>query len=53
MGEAVTLTVNGVDVDGVVEGTGAFWTSFNIVPEPSSLSLLAFAGLALLRRRRS
>ena len=52
-GEAVTLTVNGVDVDGIVEGTGAFWTSFNIVPEPSSLSLVAFAGLALLRRRRS
>ena len=52
-GEAVTLTVNGVDVDGIVEGTGAFWTSFNIVPEPSSLSLVAVAGLALLRRRRS
>jgi len=53
VGAAVTLTVNGADVDFLVEGTGAFWTSFNIVPEPSSLSLVAFAGLALLRRRRS
>ena len=52
-GLPVTTTVNGVDASFVVGGTGAFWTSFDIVPEPSSLSLVAFAGLALLRRRRS
>ena len=51
-GETVTLTVNGVDVDGIVEGTGAFWTTFNIMPEPSTFSLVGCAGLALLRRRR-
>ena len=53
VGATVTTTVNGVDASFVVGGTGAFWTSFDIVPEPSSLSLVAFAGLALLRRRRS
>ena len=52
-GGAVTTTVNGVDASFLVGGTGAFWTSFDVVPEPSSLSLVAFAGLALLRRRRS
>lgn len=52
-GLPVTTTVNGVDASFVVGDTGAFWTSFDIVPEPSSLSLVAFAGLALLRRRRS
>ncbi len=52
-GLPVTTTVNGVSASFVVGGTGAFWTSFDIVPEPSSLSLVAFAGLALLRRRRS
>ncbi len=53
VGGSVTLTVNGADVDFLVEGTGAFWTSFDIVPEPSSLSLVACAGFVLLRRRRS
>ena len=52
-GNPVTTTVNGVSASFVVGGTGAFWTSFDVVPEPSSLSLVAFAGLALLRRRRS
>ena len=52
-GLPVTTTVNEVSASFVVGGTGAFWTSFDIVPEPSSLSLVAFAGLALLRRRRS
>ena len=52
-GAPVTTTVNGVDASFVVGETGAFWTSFDVVPEPSSLSLVAVAGLALLRRRRS
>lgn len=52
-GLPVTTTVNEVSASFVVGDTGAFWTSFDIVPEPSSLSLVAFAGLALLRRRRS
>ena len=53
VGEPVTTTVNGVDASFEVAGSGAFWTSFDVVPEPSSLGLVAFAGLALLRRRRS
>ena len=52
-GGAVTTTVDGVSASFLVGETGAFWTSFDVVPEPSSLSLVAFAGLALLRRRRS
>ena len=52
-GAPVTTTVNGVDASFVVGETGAFWSSFDVVPEPSSLSLVAVAGLALLRRRRS
>jgi hypothetical protein len=37
----------------IATGTGVI--SFNLVPEPSALSLLAFGlgGLAILRRRRS
>ena len=53
VGESVTTTVNGVDASFEVGGSGAFWTSFDVVPEPSSLGLVAFAGLALLRRHRS
>ena len=53
VGETVTTTVNGVDASFEVGGSGAFWTSFDVVPEPSSLGLVAFAGLALLRRHRS
>ena len=52
-GGSVITTVNRADASFVVEGDGAFWTSFDVVPEPSSLSLVAFAGVALLRRRRS
>jgi hypothetical protein len=30
-----------------------YFNNLSIVPEPSSLSLLALSGLALLRRRRA
>ena len=39
--------INGVDVDGYTVLT------MNAIPEPTSLSLLALGGLALLRRRRA
>ncbi|NRB27850.1 MAG: PEP-CTERM sorting domain-containing protein, partial [Roseibacillus sp.] len=47
-GGSATSSINDGDGAGAVA-----WFSFAIVPEPSSMSLLALAGLTLLRRRRS
>ncbi len=52
-GGGITLNHNGGSASGTIGGDGALWFSFAIVPEPSSMSLLALAGLTLLRRRRS
>ncbi len=52
-GGGITLNHNGGSSSGTIGTIGALWFSFGIVPEPSSMSLLALAGLTLLRRRRS
>jgi len=52
-GGEITLNHNGGSSSGTIGAGGALWFSFGIVPEPSSMSLLALAGLTLLRRRRS
>jgi hypothetical protein len=52
-GGGITLNHNGGSTSGTIGAGGALWFSFAIVPEPSSMSLLALAGLTLLRRRRS
>ena len=52
-GGEITLNHNGGSASGTIGTGGALWFSFGIVPEPSSMSLLALAGLTLLRRRRS
>ena len=52
-GGGITLNHNGGSSSGTIGASGALWFSFGIVPEPSSMSLLALAGLTLLRRRRS
>ena len=56
-GGGITLNHNGgsttTSIDPWDEASGVAWFSFAIVPEPSSMSLLALAGLTLLRRRRS
>jgi len=52
-GGEITLNHNGGSASGTIGASGALWFSFTIVPEPSSMSLLALAGLTLLRRRRS
>ena len=52
-GGEITLNHSGGSASGTIGTGGALWFSFGIVPEPSSMSLLALAGLTLLRRRRS
>lgn len=47
----VTFNSSGTTVDGVETGTD-FTVSFNVVPEPSSVLLLALGAFATLRRRR-
>jgi hypothetical protein len=50
----ITLNYNGGAATASVDQfNNVAWFSFAIVPEPSSMSLLALAGLTLLRRRRS
>ncbi|MEO1835636.1 MAG: PEP-CTERM sorting domain-containing protein [Akkermansiaceae bacterium] len=51
-GGEITLNHNGGSSSGTIGAGGALWFSFGVVPEPSSMSLLALAGLTLLRRRR-
>ncbi len=48
----VTFNSSGTTVDGVETGTD-FTVSFNVVPEPSSVILLALGAFATLRRRRA
>ncbi|MFP6880682.1 MAG: DVUA0089 family protein, partial [Roseibacillus sp.] len=50
-GDFVLNYPNGVETGSHLAGE-ITWFSFAIVPEPGTLSLLAFSGLALLRRRR-
>ncbi len=56
-GGGIILNHNGSSTAAVIDAwdgaSGVAWFSFAIVPEPSSMSLLALAGLTLLRRRRS
>ena len=52
-GAEITLNHNGDSTTGATNNQGVAWFSFGVVPEPSSMSLIALAGLALLRRRRS
>jgi hypothetical protein len=52
-GGEITLNHNGESSSGTIGPNGALWFSFAVVPEPSSMSLIALAGLTLLRRRRS
>lgn len=47
----VTFNSSGTTVDGVETGAD-FTVSFNVVPEPSSVLLLALGAFATLRRRR-
>jgi hypothetical protein len=50
-GDFVLNFPNGVETGSHLSGE-ITWFSFAITPEPGTLSLLAFSGLALLRRRR-
>ncbi|MFP6878110.1 MAG: PEP-CTERM sorting domain-containing protein [Roseibacillus sp.] len=50
-GDFVLNYPNGVETGSHLAGE-ITWFSFAITPEPGTLSLLAFSGLALLRRRR-
>ena len=52
-GAEITLNHNGDSTTGATNTDGVVWFSFGVVPEPSSMSLIALAGLTLLRRRRS
>ncbi len=52
-GGLITLNHNNGSSTGTISESGALWFSFGIVPEPSSMSLIALAGLTFLRRRRS
>ncbi|MBB06790.1 MAG: hypothetical protein CMN03_00795 [Roseibacillus sp.] len=52
-GAEITLNHNGDSTTGATNNQGVAWFSFAVVPEPSSMSLIALAGLTLLRRRRS
>ena len=51
-GGIITLNHNNGSNTGTISESGALWFSFGIVPEPSSMSLIALAGLTFLRRRR-
>ena len=53
VGGEITLNSAAGATTGTIGADGLLWYSFAVVPEPSSLSLIALGGLALLRRRRS
>lgn len=53
IGGDITLNHNGGSSTGTIGESGLVFFSFAVVPEPSSMSLIALAGLTLLRRRRS